>query len=110
MKQIYKNKVSFKETVSIECSLVKETEKAFLIEPKHGGDETWVPKSQIATYHSANKEPYDVIVMSQWIAETKGLDNIDPAKPKNPPKSFKGTAPTINETPTQDSWDDDMPF
>jgi hypothetical protein len=98
MKQTYKNKdkdKEFKNTISFKCFIEAETPKAVLLDSDKLADPTWVPKSQIYTIHIKSKpeDKTDIVVMSSWIAEAKGI--------------------TQKEEPTNmvdDDWKDDIPF
>lgn len=54
--------------VEIECTFLRETDNAVLIEV--GDDQLWIPLSQVSSMH---KGKTGKIVMSQWIANQKGL-------------------------------------
>lgn len=54
--------------VQVECRFIRETENAVLIEVND--EETWIPLSQVESMH---KDKVGSIVMSQWIANQKGL-------------------------------------
>lgn len=56
--------------VEIECSFVRETEAAVLITVHD--ENYWIPLSQVTEMHKAGKGTGS-IVMSQWIANQKGL-------------------------------------
>jgi hypothetical protein len=52
--------------------IVKETDKAFLLDV--GGEEIWIPFSQVADYEDYNEGDVDVeIPITEWIANEKGL-------------------------------------
>jgi hypothetical protein len=100
---IYKNKVPPRgDSISLIIEgLEKETEKAFLI--LYQNKQYWIPKSQTVSLHSASKDKeYDIIVISKWIAETKGIDT----EYCDPEDLIKPSAP---HDPT-DNWDADIPF
>lgn len=54
--------------VEIECRFLRETDNAVLIEVE--GEEHWIPLSQVSEMH---KGKAGKIVMTQWIANQKGL-------------------------------------
>jgi len=53
----------------INCKLLRETEKAWLIDD--GSQETWMPKSQGEIY-KRDDGTYDLFA-EEWILKTKGL-------------------------------------
>lgn len=54
--------------VEIERTFVRETDAAVLISVDD--EDHWIPLSQVSSMH---KGPKSTIVMSQWIANQKGL-------------------------------------
>lgn len=54
--------------VEIECRFLRETENAVLIEVED--EQVWIPLSQVSEMHKGSRGS---IVMSQWIANQKGL-------------------------------------
>ena len=63
------------ETVRFDVSLIRESEKALLV--SIGGEEVWIPKSQIED--TDVKEPGDegFIEIPEWLAQEKELDDTD---------------------------------
>mgnify|MGYP001190379444 CR=1 FL=1 len=57
-------------STEIECVRVRETDNAVLIEVD--GDNHWIPLSQVKSMHF-NMHEKGTIVISDWIAEQKGL-------------------------------------
>jgi hypothetical protein len=124
MKTLYKNPKPLRDTVAFKCFLERETDKAFMIDSEAFKEAVWVPKSQVLTYKLATKpNEEDEIIMTQWIAETKGLvpSEESPVKPVVAP--LKGQSATVGQTEPQQArepgsdddkggadWDDDMPF
>ena len=54
-----------------------ETPKAFLIDHVEFDDPIWVPKSQVQSVHKQDPlAPEATIVMSKWITEAKGIDDV----------------------------------
>jgi len=94
---IYKNKVPPRgDSVSLIIEgLEKETEKAFLI--LYQDEQYWIPKSQTVSVHIATKDKeHDIIIISKWIADTKGLKEETPEE-LMPPRVIEFI-------------DDDLPF
>ena len=57
-------------TVDIECTVKRETDKALLID--HGGEsEVWMPKSQIKNVAKNGRTV--TLTVTEWIANEKGL-------------------------------------
>jgi len=54
--------------VAVECTFIRETANAVLIEVE--SEQMWIPLSQVSEMH---KGKVGRIVMSQWIANQKGL-------------------------------------
>ena len=54
--------------VEINCIFLRETANAVLIEAD--GEEMWIPLSQVSEMHKGKASK---IIMSQWIANQKGL-------------------------------------
>lgn len=54
--------------VEIECSFLRETDSAVLIAVDD--EQMWIPLSQVSEMHKGKNGK---IVMSQWIANQKGL-------------------------------------
>lgn len=54
--------------VEIDCRVVRETEKAYLIDTG-AKENTWIPKSQI----SDEAEDMSSIFIPEWLAKEKGL-------------------------------------
>lgn len=52
-------------------TIKKDTDRAVLIE--YGGEEYWIPYSQVEEIHNRNKPGQASIMMSEWIAEQKGI-------------------------------------
>lgn len=52
----------------ISCKLLRETEKAFLIE--YEGEEFWIPKSQSEIYKSENGHD---LFCEEWLLKEKGI-------------------------------------
>lgn len=65
----------FRDKVRLDdVSCTKETEKAMLVVIE--GQEYWLPKSQIdddSEVYDAGKHAEGILVISQWIAEQKGI-------------------------------------
>lgn len=60
------------EKVTIEgVTIGRETDKAVLVTIE--GKEVWIPISQIVSMTRTKTEGGDTIVVSEWIAKTKGL-------------------------------------
>ena len=57
-------------STEVECKRVRESDAAVLIEVD--GEEHWIPHSQIESMHF-NMHERGSIVMTDWIAEKKGL-------------------------------------
>lgn len=58
-------------------TVTRESEKALLIQTK-GGEEIWLPKSQLKAGGTVSKKgDSGTIVMSRWIAGEKGLKDGD---------------------------------
>lgn len=66
-----------KEVVEIECHIVRETEKAILVELPTAATQwkktEWFPLSQVESIHRSEEGEGDYIVVKKWIAEKKGL-------------------------------------
>lgn len=67
-----------KDVVQISCKIKKETEKAILIEAldpdSNEAKDYWIPLSQTYEIHRTFETTgHDTLVISKWIAETKGL-------------------------------------
>jgi hypothetical protein len=60
------------ELVDISAILKHETERAYLI--NDGGEDVWVPKSQVEKYAATNNGPsVFIFTMPRWLAHDKGL-------------------------------------
>lgn len=59
------------EVVVVTCTLVRETDKAFLIEVNE--TEYWIPKSQVSNQEVDEDTDECLLTMSAWIAKEKGL-------------------------------------
>ena len=55
------------------CEFVHETTNAILIRDLKDAEEYWIPLSQVESIHRDKNKLYGTIVMSDWIAEQKGL-------------------------------------
>jgi len=58
-------------SVSVECVIKHETDSALLVCVQETGEEVWLPLSQIESVH--HTKPTATVVVSDWIAEKKGL-------------------------------------
>lgn len=58
----------------LQCEVVHETDNAIKVIDTVTGEEMWIPLSQIEEIHREGKvKGADRVVMSDWIAEKKGL-------------------------------------
>ena len=55
------------------CEFVHETDNAILIKYPATATEHWIPLSQVDEIHRNPKTKFGTIVMSDWIADQKGL-------------------------------------
>ena len=55
------------------CEFVHETDSAILIKDPTDDSEYWIPLSQVDEIHRDPKTQFGSIVMSDWIADQKGL-------------------------------------
>lgn len=121
MKTIYKNPKPLRDTVALKCFLERETEKAFMIDSTDFDKAVWVPKSQVLTYRLATKpNEEDEIVITRWIAETKGLmpSEESPQKPVVTPLKGQSREPGSDDDKGDDKdddkgddgFEDDLPF
>ena len=57
------------------CEFKKETDLAVLIHDPASGEDIWIPLSQVESMHGRQRDGtgHGTIVMSDWIAEQKGL-------------------------------------
>lgn len=55
------------------CEFVHESENAVLIKDPTDDEEYWIPLSQVEEMSHDPKTNFGTIVMSDWIAKTKGL-------------------------------------
>lgn len=68
-----------REMVEINCRVIQETERAYLIEAGHGRQrelQHWIPKSQVDDYCADQKDGWEVITsvfIPVWLANEKGL-------------------------------------
>jgi len=59
-----------RQEIEVECDIVSETDDAILL--LIDDEEIWFPLSQIKRIVRGNS--YDLITMTAWIAEQKGID------------------------------------
>ena len=55
------------------CEFVHETDNAILIKDPTDNTEHWIPLSQVDEIHRDKDKKFGTIVMSDWIADQKGL-------------------------------------
>lgn len=58
-------------SVSVECVIKHETDRALLVRVEETGEEVWLPLSQVEEVH--HTKPVATVVITDWIAEQKGL-------------------------------------
>ena len=57
-----------------DCEVLKETDKAILVESPNLGEPLWVPQSQVHADSEVWREgDVGVLVISEWFAEKSGL-------------------------------------
>lgn len=59
--------------VEIDCKVVRETDKAYLIDYGHAKDQAWIPKSQVDDYCEERDGTITSIFIPEWLAKDKGL-------------------------------------
>lgn len=55
------------------CEFIRETDAAILIKDPATEEEVWLPLSQVDEIHRDKDRKHGSIVMSDWIAQQKGL-------------------------------------
>lgn len=59
-------------TVTLAASIEHQTAKAYLISPTLGGDNVWIPKSQVVSMEQVDTDEWEFTI-TQWIADRNGL-------------------------------------
>lgn len=82
---------------ALECQIVRETEKAVLVNFK--GKAIWFPLSQTSSieYGDPVMSATDIVMCSEWILREKGI-------------TFIASAPEKTSSPNNSKPDDDIPF